>query len=63
MPEQQVTSVQLSDELRFTIALVSKIANLNPPSTLRTSMDGQGGNNVESSVYWWKPAANAWFQD
>ncbi|KAG8685883.1 hypothetical protein FRC09_014482, partial [Ceratobasidium sp. 395] len=63
MPEHHATSVQLSDELRFTIALVSRIATLNPPSTLRTSTDDQGGNDVESSVYWWKPAANAWFQD
>ncbi|KAG9121377.1 hypothetical protein FRC07_002689 [Ceratobasidium sp. 392] len=63
MSEHHGANVQLSDELRFTVALVSRIAVLNPPDALRTSTSNEGEDNTESVVYWWKPSANAWFRD
>ncbi|QRV99001.1 membrane protein [Ceratobasidium sp. AG-Ba] len=59
MPEQ----VQLSDELRFTVALVSKIAALNPPDSLRVGLIDPDDEDKDLVVDWWGPVASAWFQD
>ncbi|KAF8607383.1 DUF726-domain-containing protein [Ceratobasidium sp. AG-I] len=52
----------LSDELRFTVALVSKVAVLNPPGVLRLRSTGPNGN-LDEVVSWWQPAGDIWFHD
>lgn len=56
------TTIRLADELRFTVALVSKVAILNPPDVLRLRLPSANGGSNEV-VSWWQPAGNAWFQD
>ncbi|KAG8739847.1 hypothetical protein FRC10_005042 [Ceratobasidium sp. 414] len=63
MPEPRGTTVQLPDELRFIVALISRVAVLNPPDALRTNTDNQEGDDTNSIVPWWQPVANTWLQD
>lgn len=59
---EHYTAGHLSDELRFMVALVSKIAILNPPDTLRLRSTAPNGNLGEV-VAWWQPSGDTWFQD
>ncbi|KAG9119761.1 hypothetical protein FRC07_005057 [Ceratobasidium sp. 392] len=50
MPEHHGTSVQLPDELQFTVVLVSRIAVLNPHDALRTSISNEEEDDTESGM-------------
>ncbi|CAE6410300.1 unnamed protein product [Rhizoctonia solani] len=58
------TNEALPDELRFTVAVASKAAIINPPDELRAppkldSLDGELGKVVE----WWRRGGEGWLQD
>jgi hypothetical protein len=60
MSELQTKDV-LSEELRFTVAVVAKAAIANPPDHLRApalSSDDEPGEVVE----WWPDAGELWLQ-
>jgi hypothetical protein len=59
---EHYTGARLSDELRFTVALVSKIAVLNPPDSLQIHSTGEA-SGAEDVIPWWYPAGDAWFHD
>lgn len=60
MPEQ----AKLPGELRFTVALVSKIAVLHPPNSLYVGLVELGEEeDTNCVVEWWKQVADAWFLD
>ncbi|KAH7337457.1 hypothetical protein B0J17DRAFT_428691 [Rhizoctonia solani] len=55
------TKQVLPDELRFTVAVVSKAAIINPPDDLRTPTRIPGGKPGEV-VEWWQRAGESWLQ-
>lgn len=57
------TEQHLPDELRFTVAVVSKAAASNPPETLKVIRSQDSVIGSSDVVEWWQRAGEIWLQD